>query len=569
MQKISIYQVFTRLFGVKNIKPKLNGGLTDNGVGKMADFTNKALSEIKNLGITHIWYTGIIEHATCESYPDFNIKGQHPSVVKGKAGSPYAITDYFDVNPYLAKDVAGRMKEFELLVKRSHANGLKVIIDFVPNHVAREYHSDVFPEKDFGLNDNKQMNFSPANDFYYMDGELHIEEGMGTNIGHATIEKYTEIPAKATGNDQFTEFPTINDWYETVKLNYGVDYLDNKKQHFDPVPPLWDKMVAILRYWAAKNVDAFRCDMAEMVPVEFWNYAIGAIKSEFPDIMFIAEVYNPNLYDSYINQGGFDYLYDKVGLYDTLRNIIQYDAPAHAITESWQSLNGIDAKMLRFLENHDEHRFASKEFGNNPFNALPAMVLSATMHKGPIMIYFGQELGEPAIGESGYSGDDGKTTIFDFYHVPEYQKWFNGGKFTLDKLSEDQIKLREFYSNLLNLSISNEAISEGEFYDLMWVNNFEGGPDTSKIYAFLRYTIHEVLLVVVNFDMMNAHDFKLRIPNHAIELMKINSNKYFQASDLLNTDNALRFNMGVAIEFGIHISLNPSIGCIYRLEEIS
>ncbi len=320
MEKIIIYQVFTRLFGNAKVPAKQNGSITENGCGKMADFTTKALNEIKKLGATHIWYTGVIEHATQTNYGRFNIRPDHPAIVKGKAGSPYAIRDYYNVDPDLANSVPDRMKEFSNLVKRTHKAGLKMIIDFVPNHVARQYHSESKPEgvADLGENDNTEMAFSPSNNFYYipqtqLEGAFDLQQGAS--------EPYREYPAKATGNNRFDAWPNVCDWYETVKLNYGVDYCNGGSCHFNPIPDTWIKMRDILLFWASKEIDGFRCDMAEMVPVEFWEWAIPQVKAQYHGILFIAEVYNPNQYYNYLNRGQFDYLYDKVGLYDTFRAI--------------------------------------------------------------------------------------------------------------------------------------------------------------------------------------------------------------------------------------------------------
>ena len=335
---------------------KYNGSIDENGCGKFNSFTNKALKEIKNLGITHVWYTGIIEHATQTDYSAFGIKKDHEAVVKGKAGSPYAIKDYYDVDPDLAINVDNRMAEFESLVKRTHANDLKVLIDFVPNHVARQYYSDVKPAgvADLGENDNPEWAFSPLNNFYYIPNQLFKPQ--------FDVADYWEFPAKATGNDQFTASPTQNDWYETVKLNYGVNYLEGNQKQFNPIPLTWFRMRDILLFWAGKKVDGFRCDMAEMVPVEFWGWVISQVKQQYPDILFIAEVYNPAEYRSYIVDGKFDYLYDKVGLYDMLRNITSRNYPVRELTNSWQSLGGLENRMLNFLENHDEQRIGSGFF---------------------------------------------------------------------------------------------------------------------------------------------------------------------------------------------------------------
>lgn len=86
MEKPIIYQVFTRLFGNDCVANFQNGDKETNGCGTMADFTNKALNEIKSMGITHIWYTGLLEHATQTDYTAYGIRKDHPAIVKGKAG---------------------------------------------------------------------------------------------------------------------------------------------------------------------------------------------------------------------------------------------------------------------------------------------------------------------------------------------------------------------------------------------------------------------------------------------------------------------------------------------------
>ena len=410
-EKIIIYQVFTRLFGNDCRTCKPWGDKVTNGCGLMNDFTPRSLQQIRQLGATHIWYTGIIEHATQSDNSIYGIRSVgHPGVVKGMAGSVYAISDYYDVDPDLATSKLARMEEFENLVKRTHKAGLKAIIDFVPNHVARQYHSDVAPAgtEDLGAGDNQNLGFSPRNNFYYLPGqELHAHD--------FDLKGYHEYPAKATGNNNFSAWVGRGDWYETVKLNYGVDYIHNSGNHFDPIPDTWHKMLDILLFWAAKGIDGFRCDMAEMVPVEFWHYAIAKVKEQFPDIIFIAEVYNPDEYRNYIHTGGFDYLYDKVGLYDTLRNVICGYAGAAEITQCWQRIDDIRPHMLNFLENHDEQRLASEFFAGDAEKGRAALIVSACMGTNPMMIYFGQELGERGMDEEGFSGRDGRTTIFDYW----------------------------------------------------------------------------------------------------------------------------------------------------------
>lgn len=528
-EKMIIYQVFPRWFGNTNTKPVRNGSLEENGVGKFSDFTPLALSKIKELGTTHIWYTGVIEHATQTDYTAYHIQKDHRAVVKGKAGSPYAIKDYYDIDPDLADHVENRMEEFEALVARTHDAGMKVIIDFVPNHVARQYHSDAqynFIEE-LGQNDNTSKAFDPNNNFYYIPGQpltlpfTNDDEGLG----------YSEFPAKATGNDRFDAFPNCNDWYETVKLNYGVDYLNGRSKHFDPIPNTWHKMLDILRFWASKQIDGFRCDMAEMVPVEFWEWAIPLVKKDYP-VIFIAEVYNPAEYRNYIFNGHFDYLYDKVGLYDTLRAVICGQAPASNIPACWQSLEGIQSHMLNFLENHDEQRLASDFFAKDPSADISGLMVSALMNTNPMMIYSGQELGERGMDEEGFSGLDGRTTIFDYWSVSTLRNWKNGGKYDGGKLTEKQKQLRQQYAAILNIAKNEPAITQGSFFDLMYTNEKNRFFNNRNQYAFLRKHKNEVILVVANFTHSEQNVW-VNIPEDAFKALDIKDNEAAMLKDLL------------------------------------
>lgn len=532
-----IYQVVNRLFGNPTTTNRPNGSLEENGCGKFSAFTNIALSEIRNLGCTHIWYTGVLEHATGTDYTAFGIAKDNENVVKGKAGSPYAIKDYYDVDPDLATDVENRMKEFEKLIKRSHKEELKVIIDFIPNHLARQYVSDAKPKGvvDFGADDRTDVAFSPDNNFYYIPNSSfapHFETPFPEN-------PYQEFPAKATGNDCFTPHPGINDWYETVKLNYGVDTVNNGQRFFNPTPNTWKKMLEVLLYWSEKGVDGFRCDMAEMVPVEFWRWVIPQVKQSFPEIIFIAEVYNPNEYRNYILNGKFDYLYDKVGLYDTLKAIVKGTAPASAITGCWQSLSGIENNMLNFLENHDEQRIASDYFVGNATDIMPALIVSATISKAPFMLYFGQELGEKGMESEGFSGMDGRTTIFDYWNPDTINRWYNGGKCNLSQLTKEEIDLRKKYNRLMVLCNEEQSIRKGEFFDLMYVNYNNSSFNAEKQYAFIRKYDHEMLLIVVNFDHKNV-EIDLNIPMHAFEFLRIRESAKLIFTDLCTGDSQSR-----------------------------
>jgi glycosidase len=537
--KMVIYQVFTRLFGNICTTRKPHGSLRENGSGKLADFTPKALKAIRDLGATHVWYTGIIEHATQTRYERYNIRPDHPAVVKGKAGSPYAIKDYYDVDPDLARDVPHRMQEFEALVQRTHGADLKVIIDFVPNHVARQYHSDAQPRGTLALgeHDDPSHAFDPQNNFYYIPGTpLQGDIDLSQNAP----EPYVEFPAKATGNDRFDAWPGVNDWYETVKLNYGVDYCGGRTGHFLPIPDTWQKMRDILQFWADKGIDGFRCDMAEMVPVEFWEWVIPQVKAAHPGLIFIAEVYNPNEYRNYLFRGHFDYLYDKVGLYDTLRAIVCGHESATAITARWQSLDDIHDHMLNFLENHDEQRIASDFFAGDARKGCPAMIVSATLQTSPVMVYFGQELGERGMDKEGFSGRDGRTTIFDYWTVDTVSRWVNKGKFNADFLTPRERELRAFYQRLLGLCNREPAIREGQFFDLTYANLAGCAFNEHRQFAYLRKHEKDLLLIAVNFDEHEAES-GICIPAHAFDYLGIGVRDEVTARELLtDQDETLR-----------------------------
>lgn len=534
--KMVIYQVFPRWFGNLRPSPVMNGSLAENGVGKFSAFTPLALSKIKELGVTHVWYTGVIEHATKTDYTMFGIRKDHSAVVKGKAGSPYAIKDYYDIDPDLADNIQNRMSEFEDLVKRTHEAGMKVIIDFVPNHVARQYFSDArepFVE-DLGQTDNVSKAFDVNNNFYYLPGQtltLRFDPQREEDFA------YSEFPAKVTGNNHFDAYPSQNDWYETVKLNYGVDYMHGGACHFNTIPNTWEKMLEILLFWADKGVDGFRCDMAEMVPVEFWNWVIPQVK-KVRDVIFIAEVYNPDEYRNYIYTGHFDYLYDKVGLYDTVRAVMCGQAPASNISHCWQSLEGIQKNMLNFLENHDEQRVASDFFAGDARPGIPGMIVSAAMNTNPVMIYSGQEFGERGMDAEGFSGRDGRTTIFDYWSVESLRNWNNNGHFDGAKLTPAERSLREMYAKLLNVVRSEPVIVEGAFYDLMYANSGNPYFNPNRQYAFLRKWKNEVLLVVVNFDRADQCVW-VNIPVEAFKALDFEDNKPAELTDLLTGETTI------------------------------
>lgn len=529
-EKIVIYQALVRLFGNTNLTRIKNGTIEQNGCGKMSDFNVSALRAIRQLGCNYVWYTGLLQQASATDYSAYGIPRQNPQVLKGRAGSPYAISDYYSVCCDFADDPANRMEEFDELVKRTHKAGLQMLIDFVPNHVARHYESVTKPEgvEDLGASDNTGHHFNPQNNFYYCPEPLHLDN-VGTKNEDLQNEDYVESPAKATGNDVFSAWPSRNDWYETVKLNYGVDYCGGGRYCFDPIPDTWNKMLDILLYWCSKGVDGFRCDMVFMVPVDFWHWAIAKVKEQYPDVIFIGEIYDPSIYRSYIFYGGFDYLYDKVGLYDTLRAVVECRESASAITRCWQSVEGIQQQMLNFLENHDEQRIASDFFAGNPRKAFPAAAVSVLMNNNPFMIYFGQELGERGMESEGFSGCDGRTTIFDYWAL-ECMAQYAGPKHDYRKniLRKDAREVREFYMRLLNMANECAPLQRGSFYDLTYCNYDNPAYDVHRQFAFLRHFGREVVLVVANFDA-DAKKLGINIPAEAWKFVGIESrNRHFE-----------------------------------------
>ena len=569
MDKLIIYQIFTRLFGNQNTTNRPYGSRDENGVGKFNDINEAALKAIRQFGASHIWFTGVIEHATETNYSDQGIRPDDPTVVKGRAGSPYAVKDYYDVDPDLAVDVPNRMAEFEALVLRTQSHGLKVIIDFVPNHVARQYQSDCKPAgvADLGQNDDTSLAFSSANNFYYLPGQQFVspdQDSLQHRAESTPVPKLTEFPAKVTGSGSLTATPGINDWYETVKLNYGYNVFDGSL-HLDPIPATWNQMLDILLFWAEKGVDGFRCDMAHMVPVAFWNWAISRVKQRYPRLIFIAEIYDPGLYRSFIFEGRFDYLYDKVGLYDAVRRLMEGHGSCYELTSVWQHESGDFAQhMLRFLETHDEQRIASRFFTNDPWAAIPGMTLAATMHTGPVLLYFGQEIGVRAEGVEGFSGDDGRTTIFDYWGLPDWQGWLNQGRYDGGGLTDNQRSLRAFYQQLNHLVINSDAIQNGYFYDLQYANDNGQSPgyDAHQVYSYLRYTERQQLLIVCNFSSKNTHSTTITIPQAAFEAMQKDAARTHWFSDIFMSDTRIETS-GLA---GVPIQLPPRSVRVFEIK---
>jgi glycosidase len=585
-----VYQVFTRLFGNTKTTNIAWGTIAENGVGKFSDFTDTALKGIKQLGTTHIWYTGVPHHGVITDYTAYGISQDDPDVVKGRAGSPYAVKDYYSVDPDLADDPAQRLEEFEALIARTHKQGMRVIIDIVPNHVARNYHSISKPPgiADFGENDDSRVEYARDNNFYYVVGKdfkvPQATDGYRPLGGdrHPLVDgKFNESPAKWTGNGSRKAQPKSDDWYETIKINYGVkpdgsyDFprLPAEYRHQDyaahgafwadkNVPDSWRKYRDIVLYWIAKGVDGFRYDVAELVPVEFWSYLNSSIKLADPDSFLLAEVYDPALYRDFIQLGKMDYLYDKVDTYDALKAIMQNKAPTETLAAIQTSLQDIDMHMLNFLENHDEQRIASPQFAGSAETGKPALVVSSLINRAASMVYFAQDVGEDGSEETGY-GDPSRTTIFDYAGVPAHQRWMNQGKFDGGGLSKQQRALRKYYAKVLQLSAQEPAMA-GQYANLHQANLDANSTYDQRIFSFVRWSEKQKLIVISNFDAKQAYEFDLHLPSAIVGKWQLSPGTH-TIEDLLTEQPA-----DLLVEDGqghISVSLAPLQSMVFTLVE--
>lgn len=584
-----VYQVFTRLFGNTNTTNKSWGTKQENGVGKFADINDLALNEIKKLGVTYVWYTGVPHHALIGDYTAIGVSNDDPDVVKGRAGSPYAVKDYYNVNPDLATDPTKRLEEFKALIDRTHAHGMKVLIDIVPNHIARRYESKSNPEgvSDFGANDNKSVEYARDNNFYYIPNQAFIVPKSENNYkalggeAHTLADgKFDENPAKWTGNGSRLAQPGFYDWYETVKINYGIrpdgtkDF-DQLPADFDvkawpehyafwkdkQVPDSWKKFRDIALYWLSFGVDGFRFDMAEMVPVEFWSFMNSSIKHQNPDAFLLAEVYNPAMYRDYIRLGKMDYLYDKVALYDTLKHLMQGKGSADNIVPIQRNLADIEHNMLHFLENHDEQRIASPEFAGDAKIGKPAMVVSATISTSPTMIYFGQEVGELGSLDAGF-GRHSRTSIFDYIGVPNHQCWMNNGKFDGGLLTTEEKDLRAFYQKLLNFTVTSSALT-GEYAEIQTNTRQDVKSYPDRMFSFVRWSNSEQLIITSNFSKSLAYETQIIVPQTIIQSWKLKDGSYRLVDQMSETKGELIVKDGTGT---VNVHIEPLQSFIYSLK---
>ncbi len=615
-----IYQILPRLFGNENETRKVNGSLAENGSGKFSDLSKPVLEGLKADGYSHVWVTGVIQQATSTDYSAAGQAADDPDLLKGIAGSPYAIRDYFDVSPDYADDPVKRLEEFKAMTARMKAAGLRVVIDFVPNHVARSYASDIRPELAFGVNDRKDVYFHPDNNFFYLKPE--IADGAAPlrlpTVDHSTGEVVNEtarlvgnadglfesekVHGRVTGNNVASWSPSNGDWYETVKLNYGFDYINRDSPPQYPsavspeakIPDTWLKMDSIIAYWQELGVDGFRADMAHMVPPEFWKWMIHRARERNPEVLFFAEAYNDDPakvpgHDPIIPRddnvmlalldAGFHAVYDDPG-YDTLEHLYEGKAWANDLEDVETRLGAFFFDCaVRYAENHDEIRLAHPEtWGGNGMHVGRAVTGTlAGLSRGPVMVYHGQKVGEPGLGNEGFGGDDKRSTIFDYWSQPELNKWWNGGAADGGRLSPEQKALREWYVRMLNLQkesaftrgntvLLNHANRDNPFYGKVE----DAGPAGHWLFAYLRSDPkgESNYLITSNFHA-NAplRHVRIRLPEAAVAALDISPEDegWLVLKDELSRGESVARAVKVAdaIREGIYIQEQAPLSSIY------
>jgi len=557
--RVRIYELLPRLFGNTNETRRLNGTLAENGCGRFADLDDPALASLRSMGFTHLWLTGVLRQATATDYADIGLYADDPDLLKGVAGSPFAIKDYFDVCPDYAEDPGRRLEEFRALIERARAHEMGVLIDFVANHVARCYRSLVRADLDFGAQDDRSRFFDPRNNFFYLQRD---SPGGGPPLKLPTVAHGNAVSptckaiggcdgyfsgeidhGKVTGNNAATWSPGLSDWYETVKLNYGYDFTTGRREYpwvgspDAPIPDTWQKMDAVLAHWQQIGVDGFRCDMAHMVPPEFWAWAVARARARQPGVLFLGEAYDND--PMKVGQGnvmhdllhaGFDAVYDDPA-YKILKGV--YDGGKWANDLAAVAADAfLFERSLRYAENHDEVRLAgANQWGGiGPAVGRPVAAILYGLSRGPVLLYSGQEVGEPAAGAEGFAGDDARTTIFDYWSMPELVKWVNGRRYDGGRLSAEQKDLRDFYSRLINL-VGEPAFRDGAFFGLnpanLWNDRFGRLPEETAsghwLYAFLRYDAAsgQRFLVVANLHRGALRDVRVRIPAEALDFLRL------------------------------------------------
>jgi glycosidase len=537
-----IYQLPIRTWGAHS------QGLA--GRGKVTDISDEILKKLALFGIDYLWLTGVMEAASSDVLDE--------DIIKGDAGSYYAIYDSWDVSPQI-----GTMNEFEDLVKRAHSHGLRILIDLVPNHTARDHRTDVLckSKMDFGDQDRQDTFFDVNNNYYYVLNTVFTPPGMfgkGDRRYDRDIFRdgvQYESPAKVTGNDVISSHPSISDWFETVKLNYGYNLLGSRG-YFDPIPRTWTQISDIAKYWLEKGVDGFRIDFAHAVPIEFWRYFAEKVRDVKGDAFLLAEAYESDLsmklpgftYQA-MYEAGFDSIYNS-SLYWNFRN--QATEPGNreffrtentVIDRDWVGESG--AMFTHYMENHDEVRLASRHFavGLASREQRAELGLAYTsflsLLPGHMLIHGGQELQEDAGVYGSFAGDNGRTSIFDFVYQPQVLAWLR------KDIKPHFLAFRDKYRRLLalksqspfRLSHSNNVPT----YRNLYATNYKK-EQNRWVGAYVRFDGSDRYLVVINSDPFEGHEATIHFTSewgedsHGFlsELQIVNSDRRYIFEDTLH-----------------------------------
>lgn len=568
--RVVVYQLVVRQFSNLQTDRVVDGTLEQNGVGRFEDIDEAALDGLVELGVTHVWLTGVLRQATLTDWSSIGLPPDDPDVVKGRAGSFYAIRDYYDTSPDYAVEPERRLDELVSLIDRIHDAGLQVLIDLVPNHVARGYASVVHPERDFGLGDDATVFFAPQNRFFYLPDppgqRLELTRPEAWNPSGVTFdglyapEDGTTVARtpRATGNNVTSPRPGPNDWYETVKLNWGYNFAVGEA-HYDPRPPVWDDFDRILAYWQALGVDGFRADFAHFVPNEAWRWLIDQARSRDPQVLFLAEAYEdlPGLQDA-----GFDAVYYDAA-YDALKGLYQGSVRLEDVDSVLLALSDEDRRQwVLYLENHDERRIASpitssaspddSGFGSAAAGRQLAP-LQYLFTPGPVLFYNGQEVGETGAGIEGFSGENGRSSIYDYGSLPALQGWVNGHAYDGGSLTQEQRDLRAWYSALLTGPVRDPAVRGSGFWGLRYINNSQEHSDfPDELYTFARFQPGGARLVVVvaNFRPGAQVTGPVRLPGDLLDAAGL-SGDTFQVTRLFDERGAVEELVEHTSRFGL------------------
>ena len=340
---------------------------------------------LKELGVDILWLMPVYPIGEAER--------------KGSLGSYYAVRDYKDVNPLF-----GTMADFDALLAEVHKAGMRLILDWVPNHTAP---------------DHPWITEHP--DYYKLD-----------SLGRPTFDA---------------------DWNDTRTLNYAN-------------PEVRKAMDDGLRFWLGKGVDGFRCDMAGMVPTDYWEWQIPSIRKDFPKCYWLAEAETPDLSDV---TKTFDATYSWE-LHHLLNDVAQGKKPASDI-KAYIEKDAVNtpatAFRLMFTSNHDENSWAGTEFERMGDAAKVMAVLCFTLPKGQPLIYTGQEVGF--------------NHRFLFFEKDPITSW-------------ESNEYTEFYKELTALRHAHKALAAGEAgAPAQWLEGYPEG-----VLAFRRALKGDSVTVVAN-----------------------------------------------------------------------